>query len=44
MTLQCGWPGPVLDVVFPAAVTGSGRTVSLSVARPQGCATRSATR
>jgi hypothetical protein len=19
MTLQCGWPGPVLDVVFPAA-------------------------
>jgi hypothetical protein len=56
MTLQCGWPGPVLDVVFPAAerlpnvvrrptvlvdgeepaaVTRSGRTVSISVARPQ---------
>jgi hypothetical protein len=56
MSLQCGWPGPALDVVFPAAerlpnaiprsavlidgerpaaVTRSGRTVSLSVARPQ---------
>jgi hypothetical protein len=56
MTLQCGWPGPVLDVVFPtaerlpnaipgatvrvegkqpAAVTRSGRTVSISVPRPQ---------
>jgi len=56
MTLQCGWPGPVLDVVFPAAerlpnaiprstvlvdgkgpaaIARSGRTVSISVARPQ---------
>lgn len=56
MSLQCGWPGQALDVVFPAAerlsnsiprsavlidgkqpaaVTRSGRTVSLSVTRPQ---------
>ena len=56
LSLQCGWPGPVLDVVFPAAerlpnaiprsavlidgekpaaVARSGRTVSLSVTRPQ---------
>jgi hypothetical protein len=56
MALQCGWAGPKLEVVLPAAehlpntlprsavlvdgdqpaaVTRSGRTVSLSVARPQ---------
>jgi hypothetical protein len=56
ISLQCGWPGPTLDVVFPAAerlphaiprsavlvdgeqpaaVTRSGRRVSLSVTRPQ---------
>ena len=56
MSLQCDWPGPALDVVFPAAerlpkaiprsavlvdgkpptgVVRSGRTVSLSVVRPQ---------
>jgi hypothetical protein len=56
ISLQCSWPGPELDVVFPSAerlpktiaraavrvdgilpgaITRSGRTVSLSLARPQ---------
>jgi hypothetical protein len=56
LSLQCGWPGPEMDVVFPsaerlpntipraavrvdgrppAAVTRSGRTVSVLVSRPQ---------
>jgi hypothetical protein len=55
--LQCGWPGPRIDVVFPAeerlpakvertavrvdgkppaAVSRSGRTISLTIARPAG--------
>jgi hypothetical protein len=53
--MQCGWPGPTIDVVFPVAerlrarflpssilvdgkpptaVSRSGRTVELSIARP----------
>ena len=57
LKLQCGWPGPRVEVVFPAAermpaqiapaavlvdgkhpagVTGSGRTISISIARPGG--------
>ena len=55
--MQCGWPGPRVEVVFPAAermpaqiapaavlvdgkrpasVTRSGRTISISIARPGG--------